>query len=135
MRIPLLISLRANSNRALLSSEDGRIILHDGRAAPSARPRAQDRIQLAAEVTGVQFHPVMDHIFATSEGSGRVCLRDLRMAFGPLTHRTREGIVQTVRPVAPVFRLALIKMHAVQHQAVVPGGRAFKQSRDEQHCV
>ncbi|KAJ6584005.1 WD40 repeat-like protein [Mycena vulgaris] len=78
----------------LSGSEDGRIILHDGRSAPSARLRAQDTIQLTAEVTGVEFHPVMEHIFATSESNGRVCLRDLRMAFGPLAHRTREGIVQ-----------------------------------------
>ncbi|KAJ7163479.1 WD40 repeat-like protein, partial [Mycena crocata] len=79
----------------LSGSEDGRIILHDGRAAPSARVRAQDTIQFAAEVTGVQFHPVMEHIFATSDGYGRVCLRDIRMAFGPLVRRTQEGIVQT----------------------------------------
>ncbi|KAJ7780750.1 WD40 repeat-like protein [Mycena maculata] len=78
----------------LTGSEDGRIILHDGRVAPTALPRAQDRIQLAAEVTSVQFHPVMEHVFATSESSGRVCLRDTRMAFGPLAQRTREGVVQ-----------------------------------------
>ncbi|KAJ6611391.1 WD40-repeat-containing domain protein, partial [Mycena sp. CBHHK59/15] len=73
----------------LSGSEDGRILLHDGRSAV----RAQDTIQLAGEVTGVQFHPVMEHIFATSD-SKRVCLRDLRMAFGPRTQRTQDGVVQ-----------------------------------------
>ncbi|KAJ7701447.1 WD40 repeat-like protein [Mycena rosella] len=79
----------------LSGSEDGRIILHDGRAAPSTRARAQDTIQFMAEVTGVLFHPIMEHIFATSDANGRVCLRDLRMAFGPLTQRTQEGVVHT----------------------------------------
>ncbi|KAJ7439203.1 WD40 repeat-like protein [Mycena latifolia] len=79
----------------LSGSEDGRIIHHDGRAAPSTRIRAQDTIQFMAEVTGVEFHPTMEHIFATSDSSGRVCLRDLRMAFGPLVQRTREGIVHS----------------------------------------
>lgn len=79
----------------LSGSEDGRIFRHDGRAAPNARIRAQDTIQLMSEVTGVEFHPVMEHIFATSEAGGRVCLRDLRMAFGPLVQRTGEGIVHS----------------------------------------
>ncbi|KAJ6582810.1 WD40-repeat-containing domain protein [Mycena sp. CBHHK59/15] len=61
----------------LSGSEDGRILLHDGRSAV----RAQDTIQLAGEVTGVQFHPVMEHIFATSD-SKRVC------------YRTQDGVVQ-----------------------------------------
>jgi len=36
----------------------------------------------------------MEHIFATSDSHGQVCLRDTRMAFGPLSSRSNEGIVQ-----------------------------------------
>jgi len=38
----------------------------------------------------------MDYVFLTSEGSGAVCLRDERMAFGPLSRRSQEGVVQVV---------------------------------------
>lgn len=38
----------------------------------------------------------MEHIFATSDSHGQVCLRDTRMAFGPLSSRSNEGIVQIV---------------------------------------
>ena len=38
----------------------------------------------------------MDYVFLTSEGSGTVCLRDERMAFGPLSRRSQEGVVQVV---------------------------------------
>lgn len=38
----------------------------------------------------------MEHIFATSDSHGQVCLRDTRMAFGPLSSRSNEGIVQNV---------------------------------------
>jgi len=43
----------------------------------------------------VRFHPTMEHVFATSDGQGRVCLRDTRMTFGP--REGIEGIVQLVR--------------------------------------
>ncbi|KAJ7022762.1 WD40 repeat-like protein [Mycena alexandri] len=78
----------------ITGSEDGRLILRDGRTVPGVRARAQDTIQLTSEVTGVQFHPRMEHVFATSDGNGRVCLRDMRMGFGPLAHRTQNGVVQ-----------------------------------------
>ncbi|KAJ7617516.1 WD40 repeat-like protein [Mycena polygramma] len=78
----------------ITGSEDGRLIQHDARVPPTARPRAQDTIMLAAEVTGVEFHPQMAHVFATSDSRGRVCLRDTRMAFGPAVGRTGEGVVQ-----------------------------------------
>ncbi|KAF5382441.1 hypothetical protein D9615_002712 [Tricholomella constricta] len=78
----------------LSASQDGRILLHDGRNnSPSAR--AQDTLQLTNEATGVQYHPIMEHIFVTSDSHGNVCLRDTRMAFGPLSTRTRQGVVQT----------------------------------------
>jgi len=54
----------------------------------------QDIIQTENEVTGVQYHPTIEHLFATSDGAGRVLLRDARMAFGPLVNRTDGGIVQ-----------------------------------------
>lgn len=78
------------------NSDDGRIILHDQRSW--SRPsRAHDTIALDCPVTDVKWHPTLEHIFATSEEKGAVCLRDTRMAFGPATRRTREGVVQTVR--------------------------------------
>lgn len=69
-------------------SEDGRIILHDARLT-----RAPATLQHSAAFTGVQYHPRMAHVFATSDHRGRVCLRDVRMAFGP----RGEGVVQMVR--------------------------------------
>ncbi|RDB14747.1 DDB1- and CUL4-associated factor 5 [Hypsizygus marmoreus] len=78
----------------LSAGQDGRILNHDGRAS-NRSTRAQDTLQLSTEATCVQFHPVMEHIFVTSDNHGVVCLRDTRMAFGPLTTRTRQGIVQT----------------------------------------
>ncbi|KAJ7643764.1 WD40 repeat-like protein [Roridomyces roridus] len=87
-------SIRAISTHAtqddifLTGSEDGRIILHDTRL-----PRPQNTLQLASEVTGLQFHPDagMAHLFATSDNKGRVCLRDTRMAFGPAIQRAGGG--------------------------------------------
>ncbi|KAF7299756.1 WD40 repeat-like protein [Mycena chlorophos] len=89
--VPHLIYAMGLNNQ----SEDGRIIQHDRRAASGSRPRAQDVLQLNAEVNGVEFHPSMGHIFATCDSRGAVCLRDTRMAFGPLKQRTKEGVVQT----------------------------------------
>jgi len=78
----------------LSASEDGCIILHDTRA-DSRLTRAQGTLQHDAEFTGVQFHPNMHHIFATSDNRGQLCLRDCRMAFGPLSQRRQNGVVQT----------------------------------------
>jgi WD repeat-containing protein 22 len=69
---------------------------HDGRVQGRCT-RTHDTIQIESEVTGVEYHPVMEHIFVTSDSRGNVCLRDARMAFGPLLNRTRQGIVQVVR--------------------------------------
>ncbi|KAF8895628.1 WD40-repeat-containing domain protein [Infundibulicybe gibba] len=74
------------------ASEDGRIIRRDGRVGVHST-RAQDTLQLTTEVTGVQYHPQMEHIFVTSESRGDVCLRDSRMTFGPLSSRTGQGVV------------------------------------------
>lgn len=60
------------------------------------RARSQNVIQTENEVTGLQYHPLIENIFVSSDGAGRVCLRDARMAFGPLTKRSNEGIVQVV---------------------------------------
>ncbi|KAH9969822.1 WD40 repeat-like protein [Russula dissimulans] len=76
----------------LSASEDGGIMLHDGRAG-SRLTRAQATLQQAAEFSGAFFHPNMEHLFATSDVRGNVRLRDTRMAFGPLRQRTKEGIV------------------------------------------
>jgi hypothetical protein len=78
------------------SREDGRVIIHDSRA-DNRQSLAQRTIQENAELTGVQFHPETPDMFVTSAGSGMVCLRDARMAFGPRSQRSNGGIVQTVR--------------------------------------
>ncbi|KAH9065241.1 WD40 repeat-like protein [Lactarius vividus] len=74
------------------ASEDGCVMLHDGRAE-SRMTRAQGTLQQAAEFSGAFFHPRMEHLFATSDVRGNVRLRDTRMAFGPLRQRTMDGIV------------------------------------------
>ena len=53
-------------------------------------------IAIQNEITGVQYHPRMEHLFVTSDGSGKVFLRDARMAFG--SQRTGGGIVLKVGP-------------------------------------
>jgi WD repeat-containing protein 22 len=85
-------------------SEDGKIILHDARVDRGH----QGTLQHATEFTGVQAHPIMEHIFATCDSHGQVCLRDTRMAFGPLSSRSNEGIVQTVSDLAHRRLLSLI---------------------------
>lgn len=76
-------------------SDDGRILLHDGRE-DNCMTRAQCTLQNNCEFTDVKYHPFSDQLFATSDSHGQVCLRDVRMAFGPLVNRTREGIVWVV---------------------------------------
>lgn len=73
--------------------EDGKLILHDGRAG-GRMSAAQGTLQHTAAFTGVQHHPVMEHVFATCDAHGQVCLRDTRMAFGPLSRRSNDGIVR-----------------------------------------
>ncbi|KAF8158181.1 WD40-repeat-containing domain protein [Crassisporium funariophilum] len=74
------------------ASEDGKIRRHDGRSNHDRTTK--DTLHAESEITGVQYHPTIDHLFVTSDGIGRVFLRDTRMAFGPLTKRSNEGIVQ-----------------------------------------
>ncbi|KZT27461.1 WD40 repeat-like protein [Neolentinus lepideus HHB14362 ss-1] len=77
----------------LSASEDGTTVLHDGRDGSSTR--AQATLFNNSEFSDVKWHPGMEHIFATSDSKGWVCLRDTRMAFGPLSHRHKNGVVQT----------------------------------------
>lgn len=79
----------------LSASEDGSVIRHDGRESSinRSRRRAQDTLQLKAEITGIEYHPYMDHLFVTSDSRGSVCLRDERMAFGPPSRRSQQGVV------------------------------------------
>jgi hypothetical protein len=70
-------------------------MLHDCRV-DRTMTRAQGTLQLETEFTDVRCHPVMEHIFVTSDIQGRVCLRDTRMTFGPLERRTEGGVVQQV---------------------------------------
>lgn len=76
--------------------EDGRVILHDMREA-RRYSRAQSVLQHTAELTCVEYHPIMTDIFATSDSRGQVCLRDVRMAFGPASRRRDQGVVHQVR--------------------------------------
>lgn len=78
----------------LSCGEDGRVILYDSRANFS---RAQATLQLMSEVTCVQYNPRMDHVFATSDVEGKVCLRDTRMTFGHFSQRSQNGVVHTAR--------------------------------------
>lgn len=77
-------------------SEDGRIILRDGRVE-TTRLSAQMILQHDCEFTGVRWNPRMDNLFATSDSQGRVCLRDTRTSFGSTLNRTRKPLEQ-VRP-------------------------------------
>lgn len=90
------ISLSTSLTSRVRVSEDGCVMLHDGRAG-SHMTRAQGTLQQAAEFSGAFFHPRMEHIFATSDVRGNVRLRDTRMAFGPLRQRTNDGVVLKVR--------------------------------------
>ncbi|KAH9889761.1 WD40 repeat-like protein [Cubamyces lactineus] len=76
----------------LSASEDGRVILHDTRAE-SRLTRAQGTLQQIAPFSCVQYHPIMHQLFATSDTQGSVCLRDIRMAFGPASQRRHKGAV------------------------------------------
>ena len=58
--------------------------------------KAQATLQNTSEFTSVQYHPTIPHIFVTGDKVGYAHLRDMRMAFGPLSSRSQEGIVQTV---------------------------------------
>jgi hypothetical protein len=75
-------------------SEDGCLILHNCHIGPCTSD--QDTIQLTAEVTNMEFHPVMEHVFLTSDWKRNVCLHDTCMAFVQLLQRMQEGAVQTV---------------------------------------
>ncbi|KAJ3996686.1 WD40 repeat-like protein [Lentinula boryana] len=79
----------------LSASDNGRIVHYDARLHHSTTVRAADIIQLTAEVTSVKFHPTIEHLFVTSDSQSNVCLRDMRMAFGPRKTRSNEGIVRT----------------------------------------
>lgn len=65
--------------------------------AGSTLTRAQGTLQHDSEITSVQFHPEMEHIFVTSDDRGGLCLRDTRMAFGPKSRRLNKGVVRKVR--------------------------------------
>ncbi|KAI0670884.1 WD40 repeat-like protein [Trametes maxima] len=76
----------------LSASEDGRIVLHDMRAN-NRYTQAQATLQQIAPFSCVQYHPTIPQLFATSDTRGVVCLRDVRMAFGPRSQRRNQGTV------------------------------------------
>lgn len=56
-------------------------------------------LQLNVELSGVQYHPSMDNLFASSNSKGQVFLHDARMAFESDDNeatRGQKGIVQKV---------------------------------------
>ncbi|KAG2057658.1 WD40 repeat-like protein [Suillus hirtellus] len=87
------IFISARHSESASHSEDGKLILHDSRAG-GRMSAAQGTLQHTAAFTGVQHHPVMEHVFATCDVHGHVCLRDTRMTFGPLSRRSNGGIVR-----------------------------------------
>jgi len=76
----------------LSASMDGCVMIHDGRAG-SPMTHAEGTLQQAAGFSSAIFNPRMEHLFVTSDERGNVCLRDTRMAFGPLHQRTKKGMV------------------------------------------
>ncbi|KAI0648164.1 WD40 repeat-like protein [Trametes meyenii] len=76
----------------LSASEDGRVILHDMRA-DNRYTQAQRTLQQISPFSCVQYHPTIPQLFATSDTRGVVCLRDMRMTFGPHSQRRNQGIV------------------------------------------
>lgn len=77
----------------VLKSEDGRIVLRDGRVE-ARRPTAQATLYNNCEFTGVRWNPCMENLFATSDNQGRVHLRDTRTSFGAALNRTRQPLQQ-----------------------------------------
>ncbi|KAF8588568.1 WD40 repeat-like protein [Ramaria rubella] len=110
----------------LTASEDGTVVLHDTRV--SQRRRGVGILSINAEVTGVQYHPFMAHLFVMSDARGNCTLRDTRMVFGDhaetksllayVTKISRSGNTQLSNPEASsvVFdstgtRLAVTMLH------------------------
>lgn len=91
------LSCHPSQESVLLSaSDDGRIILHDMRDPQQPlMTTAQRTMQLKTENTDVKFHPLMEHIFATSDARTGLKLRDTRMAFGPARNRCNSGEVMS----------------------------------------
>jgi len=65
---------------------------------------------LGSEASAVQHHPRMEHLFLTADASGRLRLRDARMAFSPSTNRNQQGVVQRVS-ILPPFSALNIREH------------------------
>jgi len=61
-------------------SEDGTIKRYDIRQAVRS-PRDTETIQLEREITGLQYHPLIHHLFISSDCGGNILLWDARMAY------------------------------------------------------
>lgn len=97
---------------------------------------AQARMQQTSEITAVQYHPSMPHLFVTGDKAGNVYLRDVRMAFGPRGSRSQEGVVQRVRIMtpSPYGHLPSSVCHiAVKAQPPVPMSAGGRESDLRQH--
>ncbi|KAI0081531.1 WD40 repeat-like protein [Panus rudis PR-1116 ss-1] len=79
-----------NDEIVLSASDDGIVYLHDFRVGNG--PRAQGHLYGGPSFTGVQYHPVMPHLFVTGDALGGVCLRDSRMAMDSYTIH-KQGII------------------------------------------
>jgi len=90
------LSCHPSNDEILLSaSDDGRVLLRDGRVE-NGRARAQGTLQIDSEVSGVRWHPQMEQLFAMSDNRGRLTLRDSRMAFGSWSTRSSTPVVEYV---------------------------------------
>jgi len=85
--------------------------LRDGRIE-SRRPSAQMTLQNDCEVTGVRWNPCMDNLFATSDGQGKVWLRDTRTSFGSTSNRTDQPLQQFVTSLSKPSHVTLARPEA-----------------------
>jgi hypothetical protein len=91
--------------------------------------RAQATLQCNTEFTGVQCHPLTDHMFVTCDNRGRVRLHDARMTFGPLSRRTNEGVVQLVSIYVHTWVNSTTNSNPVQHKNLKKGSELSQQPR------
>ncbi|KAF5340637.1 hypothetical protein D9611_007483 [Ephemerocybe angulata] len=84
----------SNENLCIVGSEDGTVRRYDARVSSTSGAPLEGILQLQSEITGVEYHPRMEHLFVTSDNRGNVCLRDERMAFGSLPERSDGGVMR-----------------------------------------
>lgn len=111
-------------------SEDGAIRRHDVR---QPRPSSANRefIQLEREITGIQYHPLLDNLFITSGSPGNVLLWDARMAF---TRKT-EGVIERVNKIICLIACKSFIYTLVSYQGDTPVRTLRLFTRTEQRGI